>query len=329
MITVHIGLGKCASTSLQTSVFPELERIKKNIQYNSRKLVYLAHRHHLVPLNISEKRKFNKVLQNGKSHFISHEALVNWDPVYFEKAADLNLELFGRKANIIIIIRDPLSYFTSIYQQMIHQGNIIPADDFFVTKDIYDIIKPSMVSELRYLNTDVFSLQKLNEIYTERFDKVFFIPLSKVKDLSFLKDTCDISTQELEHLKNKFRDAPRVNVAYSSLAMELTFKREKILNFLGLKSYGSYDRLLDLHVDATNLDSNPAASSPWSGLCFTDKLKQSPIRVMGRIRWRSLMQNVVNKYMPYRKYMLPEGLAISQKNLEENAAYLKKIEEMS
>ncbi len=97
MLTVHIGLGKCASTSLQRFVFPELERIRKNIEFNNRKLLRLANKHHVVSLNSKERMEFDKILQNGKDHLISSENLVNWDPVYHEEAADLNLELFGKK----------------------------------------------------------------------------------------------------------------------------------------------------------------------------------------------------------------------------------------
>jgi hypothetical protein len=38
------------------------------------------------------------------------------------------------------------------------------------------------------------------------------------------------------------------------------------------------------------------------------------------------MQNKVNKYLPYRKYELPEGLPILQKNLRQDSIFLKKIE---
>ena len=94
MITVHIGLGKCASTSLQRYVFPELEKINKNIEFNNKKLVFLAKKHHFAPLNSKERNEFDKIIKNGKDHLISHEALVNGDPVLLEEAADLNLELF-------------------------------------------------------------------------------------------------------------------------------------------------------------------------------------------------------------------------------------------
>jgi len=33
MITIHIGLGKCASTPMQKNVFTKLNKLNKNIEY--------------------------------------------------------------------------------------------------------------------------------------------------------------------------------------------------------------------------------------------------------------------------------------------------------
>jgi hypothetical protein len=325
MITVHIGLGKCASTSLQRFVFTNMVKINSNIEFNNKELLFLARKHHLLTLSIKEKSKFDKILHNGKDHLISAESLINWDPERLEEAADLNLELFGGDANIIIVVRESMSYFTSVYQQTIHEGNVIAASDFFVKPDVYDRIRPlsGQNSKLKFFNAKEFSLKKIYSLYTERFDYVFFVPLSKVNDLLFLKEIYNITDNEMKILKNRLAKAPKANKSYSSLAMKLTFQREKILNALGLKSYGSWDGSL-----LEGLSFN--GKIPFSKLLLIDKIKQLPIRIIGRIirqfTWRLLMQDVIDKITPYRKYKLPKGLPILQENLNKDSIFLKKIE---
>jgi hypothetical protein len=324
MITIHIGLAKCASTSLQRYVFPEMEKINNNIEFNNKKLFELSRNHHLFPLSTKEKKIFNEILQNGKDHLISNESLINWDPVYHKEAAELNLELFGRKANVIIVVRDSMEYFTSIYQQKIHEGNIISADKFFVKQDMYNKLKTISYQKcvLQFFNQKEFSLEKIYNIYNKRFDSVFFVPLSKINDLLFLKEIYNLTDDEIEGLKIKLSSAPRANKAYSSFAMKLTFKREKILNLFGLKSYGSWD-----YSPLSKLPM-PLKASPQkqSNLSMLGKVRGYLIRVRNRLRWRALMQLLVNKYLPYAKYKLPKGLPILQENLNNDSVFLKKIE---
>ena len=326
MITVHIGLGKCTSTSLQKFVFTNMVKINSNIEFNNKELLFLARKHHLLPLSIKEKSKFDKILHNGKDHLISGEDLINWDPARLEKAADLNLELFGRSANIIIVVRESMSYFTSVYQQTIHEGNVIAASDFFVKPDVYDKVKllSGQNNRLRFFNAKEFSLKYIYSLYTGRFDSVFFVPLSKVNDLLFLKEIYNISDNEMKILKSKLVTASKANKSYSSLAMKLTFQREKILNALGLKSYGSWDR--SLLEGLTFNGKKEYANVPFSKLLLIDKIKQLPIRIIGKFNWRHLMQEVVDEIVPYRKYKLPKGLPILQESLNKDSIFLKKIE---
>jgi len=325
MITIHIGLGKCASTSLQKFVFPEMEKINNNIEFNNKKLLLLAKRHHFLPLNFKEKNEFDKILHNGKDHLISNEGLINWDPVYHKEAADLNLELFGREANVIIVVRDSMQYFTSVYQQRIHEGNIITAVNFFVRPDVYNKLKTFSYQKNvpRFFNAKEFSLENIYNIYIERFNSVFFVPLSKVNDLLFIKEIYNVTDNELKILRNKLTNTHRANKAYSSLAMKLTFKREKVLNAFGLKTYGSWDKS-PLERLALNNEKNTVI--PSSNFRLTNKIKWLFIRIVNRFHWRSLMQDVVNKYLPYKRYKLPKGLPISQDNLNKDSAFLKEIE---
>ena len=296
----------------------------KNIEFNNKSLLTLARKHHVIPLSNQEKTSFDKILNNGRDHLISDESLINWDPSYLKEAADLNLELFGKDAAIVIVIRDSMQYFSSIYQQTIHQGNIIPANKFFISKDVYEKVRLFYFQKktLKLFNAEEFSLKKIYDVYNERFNSVYLVPLSKINDLMFVQDIYDISDDKMKILRYELINNPRYNKSYSSLAMKLTFKREVILNFFGLKSYGSWDNspLNKLFID------NKISLPLFSNLDLLDKVKQLPMRIIKRFYWRVLMQNVVNKYLPYNKYKLPKGLPISKNKLREDCLFLKQLE---
>jgi hypothetical protein len=316
MITVHIGLGKCASTTLQKNVFTKLN---KNIEYNNNELCFLAREHHIGRLSSRKKDRFNKILRNGKSHFLSIESLVNWDPEKFEMAADLNLELFGKQTNIIIVVRDTLEYITSIYQQHVQRGSVIPPNEYFVNKEMYDEIQLYNKSlYLKHFNVEAFSLQRLHNLYNDRFDNVFFIPISKISSLSFIKDIYNISNDELKYLQNVFKGANKCNVSYSAIAMNMTFARERLANLLGFESSNPFNASLTRVIKIKNNYIKPDSKNTFLVKLFY-KFKTIFI-------WRNIMQKWINNYLPYKKYKLPEGLLIPEKILKENSLYLKEIE---
>ena len=233
-LTVHVGLAKCASTSLQRFVFPELKKIDRNIEFNDENLTFLSYKCHVTPLNSSESCLFNKVLNNGKDHIVSSEFLINRDPFQWEESADINLEMFGKEANIVIIIKDTLPYLTSLYLQIIQEGRCISEKDFFDSGKALC----NRRNELRYFSPDSFQLEKLHKIYTERFNNVFFVPISQVERLTFIQDIYNISNSQLFFLQDVFKNSPRINRSYSALSVKLSLKKEYFFNFFGINSHG-------------------------------------------------------------------------------------------
>ena len=126
---IHIGLGKTATTSLQSNVFPNIPYLRHEVIYNEKKLVNQLNQRWFM--TAEEEKNFQASIHLGK-HFISLESLVDWNPRGWEKAAEQNLRLFGCNATIIITVRDTESYLCSLYQQMVHEGNIWSASNFFV-----------------------------------------------------------------------------------------------------------------------------------------------------------------------------------------------------
>ncbi|WP_282611376.1 hypothetical protein [Pelagibius sp. Alg239-R121] len=332
MLIVHIGLGKTATTTLQRSVFPRLRDIEADLSYNDPEFIFLCRKHHLYGLSVGEKSRLNAILGEAEKTLISDESLVNWNPRLWERAADHNLELFGEDAHIVITIREPLDYLTSVYQQMIHQGNVKSAHEFFVSADLYDKLEPvTQGMSLEYFDVEAFSLKRLHDLYKKRFHHVSVVPLSKIKEFSFLAEPLGLSEHSVGELRKLFETAPPVNVAYSSLAMKLTFARERTLRFFGAKTIGSNDRAGYFWYRRYFCDEKPVnkdrATLYWN-LPLSQKIVQFPGRFLGRLgwrrfhlTWRSFMQNVVNTYLPYRKYALPADVAIPEDVSRDNANY--------
>ncbi len=137
MNVAHIGMGKTATTAFQMHVFPHLCRTH-GLEYNP--LLQEVKRQVLC----NRLRLENPFLEQLESdlaatprYLISFESLHGWDPSEWEYCADRNRELLGADCRIVVSIRDPRSYLTSVYLQMVHQGVVVAPEHFFVTSPSY------------------------------------------------------------------------------------------------------------------------------------------------------------------------------------------------
>ena len=324
---VHIGLGKTATTSLQENVFSEIPRLRKEIKYNEKEIRHSIRKLWFLDNNKDEESIFQKKLLE-QNHFISLEYLVNWDPRYWEKSADLNLRLFGQDTTIIITARDTESYLRSIYQQIVHEGNIRAPEEFFINEDNYNKLKPLLSQKiLTHFDVDSYDLEKLFHIYNSRFSKVYLVPLSSIDSLEFLRETFDLNENEIENLRKNFKKK-RYNKAYSKIAMVLTMFVQKILMTIGLTLRGSDKSIFDSFN--TGYKSKMFDSRAFAELSFLEKIKEFPQRSIKRIissfGWRFLMQSVVNRVLPYKKYELPENIYRNVELARKNDMFLSKFE---
>ena len=202
---VHIGLGKTATTSLQENVFSEIPRLRKEIKYNEKEIRHSIRKLWFLDNNKDEESIFQKKLLE-QNHFISLEYLVNWDPRYWEKSADLNLRLFGQDTTIIITARDTESYLRSIYQQIVHEGNIRAPEEFFINEDNYNKLKPLLSQKiLTHFDVDSYDLEKLWHIYNSRFSKVYLVPMNSIDSLEFLRKIFDLNVDEINDLRKNLK----------------------------------------------------------------------------------------------------------------------------
>jgi len=330
MIFVHIGLPKTYTTTLQKTIFPKLAEIDSRVVFNQDRVNYLSYKHHLFGLEDGEKDEIGIILKDGKHHLISNENLVNINPRLWERSADLNLELFGSDAYILITARETMSYMTSLYQQIIHSGNIVPPNEFFLSSEDCNMLeKISNNISLTHFDAAAYSLESLHNIYKKRFKNVIFAPVSKIRELSFLKNTFKLTDTELVMLQHEFDNTKIINRSYSNTAMKLSFFRERFLNNFGIKSYGSHDRT-PYNIGCAYGNIGPSQNKNMAIYPWQKKLLLKVQRKIFRLfNWKHIMMSLVNEYLPYKKYELPNGLPIHKNTIRSNNEFIKKLELLS
>ena len=319
-------MGKCGTTSLQNFIFPKLAKMKD--------LKYLSNINYLLgdcySLGLTEKRLNNikKILSNYKDILISCEGLVGENLNCWETRADDNLRLFGKEAKIIITLREPYGLMKSMYQQTIHMGNVKSPARYFLNNEEYNSIKKMHCeSYSSYFNVDTFDFEKLYEIYKRRFSNVVIVPMNSLKEMKFLKDLYKLDNYQLRILQDIYKDSPYLNISYSQLGMKLTFLREKILNFLGLRSIYKVDLKVDYWLKNRSETINNSINinlKPKNNYSF---LKRFLLYILRFLQWRYFIQEFVDKlpFIKYKKYNIPENIYLNKKLIKKNQLFLSRF----
>lgn len=322
----HIGLGKTATTTLQKHIFPVLAN-RLNYRYNDTRLKKLLIKSMCVPLSFSEALEIKETLRE-ENHFISLESLVSWNPALWEKAANKNLKILGKDTKILITLRDPQSWLTSVYQQTVHEGNVVKPQRFFLPLEKYE--SASLFTSdvwLEYFCPDYLDFEKLIKIYEERFDFVECVNLDDIEKMNFLCGLFDIDESFRFHLSSVFNSAKRENRSYSAFAMSATFKREAFFKFFGAKSFGGADRRFEHMKLLWEQGKIANEQNSYKTLSLPQKALQFPKRALKRIipTWMEFLQKYFDKIVPYRKYQLPPTVYLNEEKVEKSRNFLKNL----
>lgn len=311
---IHIGLPKTATTTLQVNVLPYLCK-EKNYIYNPREFLKIKEKKYFYS---PEERSQLRDVINQSNVLISNESLIDWNPRRWEYAADRVLDLFGRKAKIVISVRDPYEFLKSVYIQKVQEGNIFDPEEFFISSDEYNLLEPYLTtrSMVRF-DYDSLDYEKLKKLYVERFEEVYILPLSRLYSLYPFAKLFNLNEDELNYYLNLLRKSPVRNRAYSNLAMQLTLKRESMLNSLGLKSFGSED----FQNKLKNHRGKTVDTKAYRAMQFRQKYY---IYLLRLISWRWWMQNIMDKIIPYKRYELPESIIpkIDKELMQKNSSFI-------
>ena len=325
MTIVHIGLGKTATTALQKRVFPELVACGAMAHFNPKNILRLLYLNRLTPLTGEQRTELSSLLTETKDAIISFEGLVDWNPDKWLQARNENLSLFGNDATILITIRDPKGYLTSVYQQVVAEGHVVTAKDFFVTPELADLVAPATRrGMLETFNQQAFDLSALVNLYREKFTKVIVVAMPRLSDLSFLDAFCEVDDKAKQQIRGNFETLEPNNRSYSKLAMSLTLRRERALNSLGLRSQSTHD--FDLRaIEALTKPIEPPSTKPAKRKSFLQRSKRKAWIWSKRLRrWRYLMQVVVNRRLPYKKFELPSGI-LDPAVISKNETFYKEV----
>ena len=192
---LHVGLGKCGSSFLQSEIFP---RISKKI-----KVDYIDMRE-----NKFFKIDYNKfhILENLKNiseilprNFImSHEDLFSrhWEFSRIERSFNFVKNNFSSDTVILLIIRNPYELLNSIYIQSIHELRYVKPENFFYLDD-----KSAALRTNNKFNLYNFDQSKLISLYKSYFEKVIVVKYENLNKLDFLKDIFNLDDFFFEELK--------------------------------------------------------------------------------------------------------------------------------
>ena len=227
--------------------------------------------------------------------------LVGADPASWQAKCKKNAEIFGQNSTILITIREPRAYLRSLYQQAVHQGNVIEPEDFFLTDKEHQACQfLPRLGNFDAVCSDALNYRELVKLYSKNFDKVVVVALENLSEMEFTKSLFGASEEQRGRLSQIFADAPRRNVAYSDTAMRITLVRERLLNKLGLKSRGSEDMRLQKYLEIARGNAQIANPGP---------LKR---RFRNVLVWRKFMQKIIGKVFPYRKWELPDKVHLGR-----------------
>ena len=260
-------------------------------------------------LGSAETSALKEVISNQKV-LISDETLIDWNPRNWEASANRLLELFGPHAKIVVSIREPIGYLSSLYLQKLQEGHIIRAEEFFVSSEEYKkiLVGVTQGSILSY-DYEKFDYAYLKSLYKKRFKNVYFMPFSRINSLYSFDELFLLSESDVKKYSEAFKKAPKESRSYSELAVRLAFLRQIFVNILGIKSLGSEHIYYENEGVSPPQDSHKLRGSiNFEGLCQINKMRDLLSRLTREIikPWRWYMQSFVDRLYPYKKYKLPK-----------------------
>ena len=219
---VHIGLGKCSTSYLQEFIFPKIASIL-NYEYFYPNAKFLKQFDYL---NYKVHPFESKKIQFPIKSFISLEILSGdlfYNPHYYKNASEINSRIFSKNSNIIITIREPESFVTSVYSELLSNVFTIKQKDYFVTK------KNFKKENKYFFDYKKLSYEKLISFYVNKFDCVYVIKYEDTKNLKLWSKIFKNKKIEKIKLKNKV-----INRSLSKITLNLLFYTNSFLNFFGI-----------------------------------------------------------------------------------------------
>jgi hypothetical protein len=266
-IILHIGFGRTSTTTLQTNIYNLLAKLK-NINYLYCKelkikngLVGKTEDDNLdldYKLYLSEIEKIKKL--NNNDILLSDESLIsyrNFCPSTYEKRLKKSLDYFGREAKVIISIRKPSEWLSSIYD-MWNNGKSV--EEFFLDKEKFE---NTSYSEKFLIEN--FNFENIINKYKKNFKDLYIVKYEEIENFNFLKNLFELKLDEVDALKEKYSTtitSARHNYFRNKLnlmmnIMEERYSFKKFFNIKKKLTTNKYNINFDnLKVNIDELDRN-------------------------------------------------------------------------
>ncbi len=245
-IFLHIGFGRCSTTTLQTNIFHKLAK-KKRLNYIYGKS--LLSQKTTLKKNYDDDLNYKIFLEkieelskfNTNDIFLSDESLISstgriWCPSFYNGSLEKNFKFFGPDVNIIITIRKPSDWLLSIFSRL---SDGVPFEKFFLNKNEFDKsdhVKKFLISELDF--------DKIIENYRVKFKNVYIVKYEELKELNFLVKIFNISHSDLKEFQ-KIYERTVLRKGYRNY---YTFKTNHILHklnkYLKFSKLFNYEKML-------------------------------------------------------------------------------------
>ncbi len=301
---IHIGFGKTGTSKLQKDVFPllckKLNFLYVGDEYRSQELQILKIKRdltsHVFKTMLGKKVKKINIPDNI---LISWEELSSYrDASLIDEFAEKNLEAFGKDAHILLTIREPRQWLSSVYLQLcMHETPIQRPEDFFLTEENYSERLPNVK-----FNISKFSYKKIIKSYTDRFDNVIIAKYENLYTLEFLEKIFSLNETELNDLQNNFKKGT-VNKAFSKNSVSLRTKLSKLWNHFGFSHIPKYSNKIMLERSSDDYANNEIIIKKNSAYIrgvnkIYDKKKFS------FFNWKNIYQKFINNFFEYEKFLL-------------------------
>jgi hypothetical protein len=292
---VHIGFGKCGSSKLQKDIFPIIAGIKKYKYWGDE-----------YKTNDPEREKMNRLLLNHvnktelglnsdfleieNNYLISNEELSSYrDAELIEFFAINNLKAFGKDANIILVIREPKNWLSSVFIQLcVHEKPLQKPEDFFLSNKEYSPRLPD-----QKFNIEKFSYNKIIEVYKKYFDNFSYIKYESLGNMEAISEIFSLEESEKSKLINAY-NKNYVNRAVSVIAYKYLWKINSLLSIFNLSFANKYSNRVYLERSNSKFIYNIKKSKP-------SFLRRS---IRNIFNYKTIFQKFIDKIIPYEKFIL-------------------------
>tara|TARA_B110000858_G_C17715215_1_gene432568 strand:+ start:133 stop:1134 length:1002 start_codon:yes stop_codon:yes gene_type:complete len=300
-LIVHIGLGKTGTSTLQKEIFPLItkwknlkywgneDRDKNNIE---RKILNAELVNHIYKTKLG---RACKKIEIRDDYFISNEDLSSFrDANYMEEYAEKNLIAFGPEAHIILSIREPQSWLTSLYIQLcIQEKPLIKPEHFFLNNEQYSERLPNAT-----FNYDKFSYNKLINMYKSRFNKVTYFKYESLKNMNFLKDVFQLNEEEHRAVKHIYLNN-KVNRSIGKYSYKILKMFSSLLSLFGIHFISKYSNEVILDRAEENYIDSIVTKKVKKNFKFFIARSLSNI-----FNYKFIFQKIIDNLLPYEKISL-------------------------